>query len=146
MMDWHAAQVSLTLAVLTAGLLLPVGLWLARWLATTHWAGRPLVEALLLLPLLLPPTVIGFYFLLLLGQGSAFGAWLAVVLGAALCAAEVWLSGRMETRTLLLAWAGSLLGVHALIGLAEGAITVLVVAYVARTGQVVGLIREEAAP
>jgi len=62
MMDWHAAQVSLTLAVLTAGLLLPVGLWLARWLATTHWPGRPLVEALLLLPLLLPPTVIGFYF------------------------------------------------------------------------------------
>ena len=52
-MDWHAAQVSLTLAVLTAGLLLPVGLWLARWLATTHWPGRPLVEALLLLPLLL---------------------------------------------------------------------------------------------
>ena len=77
MMDWHAAQVSLTLAVLTAGLLLPVGLWLARWLATTHWPGRPVVEALLLLPLLLPPTVIGFYFLLLLGQGSALGAWLA---------------------------------------------------------------------
>jgi molybdate transport system permease protein len=78
MMDWHAAQVSMTLALLTAGLLLPVGLWLARWLATTHWPGRPLIEALLLLPLLLPPTVIGFYFLLWLGRGSQFGAWLAL--------------------------------------------------------------------
>ena len=67
----------MTLAVLTAGLLLPVGLLLARWLATTHWPGRAFIEALLLLPLLLPPTVIGFYFLLWLGRGSALGAWLA---------------------------------------------------------------------
>jgi molybdate transport system permease protein len=50
---------------------------LARWLAVTAWAGRPVVEALLLLPLLLPPTVIGFYFLVAFGQGSALGAWLA---------------------------------------------------------------------
>jgi molybdate transport system permease protein len=77
MMDWQAVQVSATLAFLTAGLLLPVGVWLARWLATTQWTGRPVVEALLLLPLLLPPTVIGFYFLLLFGQGSTLGAWLA---------------------------------------------------------------------
>jgi molybdate transport system permease protein len=77
MMDWQAVQVSATLAFLTAGLLLPVGVGLARWLATTQWAGRPVVEALLLLPLLLPPTVIGFYFLLLFGQGSSLGAWLA---------------------------------------------------------------------
>jgi molybdate transport system permease protein len=77
MMDWQAVQVSATLAFLTAGLLLPVGVGLARWLATTQWSGRPVVEALLLLPLLLPPTVIGFYFLLLFGQGSTLGAWLA---------------------------------------------------------------------
>jgi molybdate transport system permease protein len=57
--------------------LLPVGLALARWLAVTAWAGRPVVEALLLLPLLLPPTVIGFYFLVAFGQGSTLGAWLA---------------------------------------------------------------------
>jgi len=62
---------------LTTLALLPLGLVLARWLAVTAWAGRPVVEALLLLPLLLPPTVIGFYFLVALGQGSAFGAWLA---------------------------------------------------------------------
>lgn len=76
-MDWSALQVSLTLAVLTTLVLLPVGLALARWLAVTAWAGRPLVEALLLLPLLLPPTVIGFYFLVAFGQGSPLGAWLA---------------------------------------------------------------------
>ena len=76
-MDWYALHVSLTLAVLTTLALLPVGLALARWLAVTAWAGRPVVEALLLLPLLLPPTVIGFYFLVAFGQGSALGAWLA---------------------------------------------------------------------
>jgi molybdate transport system permease protein len=76
-MDWSALQVSLTLAVLTTLVLLPVGLALARWLAVTAWAGRPVVEALLLLPLLLPPTVIGFYFLVAFGQGSPLGAWLA---------------------------------------------------------------------
>ncbi|WP_295501990.1 molybdate ABC transporter permease subunit [Limnohabitans sp. Rim8] len=76
-MDWSALHVSLTLAVMTTLALLPVGLALARWLAVTSWAGRPVVEALLLLPLLLPPTVIGFYFLVAFGQGSALGAWLA---------------------------------------------------------------------
>ena len=76
-MDWQAARVSLSLAVCTAALLLPLCVWLARWLATTPWRGRPLAEALLMLPLLLPPTVIGFYLLIMLGQGSAVGGWLA---------------------------------------------------------------------
>ncbi|MEY3614081.1 MAG: Sulfate transport system permease protein CysW, partial [Pseudomonadota bacterium] len=75
-MDWPALNVSLTLAALTTLVLLPLGLALARWLAVTAWAGRPFIEALLLLPLLLPPTVIGFYFLVAFGQGSAVGAWL----------------------------------------------------------------------
>ena len=42
-MDWSALQVSLLLAALTTALLLPVGVWLARWLAVTPWRGRPLV-------------------------------------------------------------------------------------------------------
>jgi molybdate transport system permease protein len=75
-MDWQAARVSLTLALLTAALLLPLGLWLARWLATTHSRAKPWVEALMLLPLLLPPTVIGFYILSTLGPASPVGAWL----------------------------------------------------------------------
>ncbi len=77
-MDWPAARVSFSLAALTALLLLPVGLWLARWLALTVWRGKPLVEALLMLPLLLPPTVIGFYLLTAFGAQSPLGAWLAL--------------------------------------------------------------------
>ncbi len=80
-MDWQAARVSLILAVLTAALLLPLGLWLGRWLAFTSSRAKPWVEALLLLPLLLPPTVIGFYWLMAFGQGTALGAWLRDVLG-----------------------------------------------------------------
>jgi molybdate transport system permease protein len=76
-MDWQAARVSLLLAVLTAALLLPLGIALARWLALTSWRGKPLLEALLMLPLLLPPTVVGFYLLVALGEGSPLGAWLA---------------------------------------------------------------------
>jgi molybdate transport system permease protein len=80
-MDWPAARVSLWLAVLTALSLLPAALWLARWLAGSESRARPLVEALLLLPLLLPPTVIGFYLLIGLGEASPLGAWLAHRLG-----------------------------------------------------------------
>ena len=76
-MDWQAARVSLYLAVLTAALLLPPGVALARWLAHSSWRGKPLAEALLMLQLLLPPTVIGFYLLMTLGQGSSLGRWLA---------------------------------------------------------------------
>ncbi len=76
-MDWQAARVSLWLALATSLLLLPPGIALARWLALTSWRGKPLAEALLMLPLLLPPTVIGFYLLITLGQGSTVGAWLA---------------------------------------------------------------------
>lgn len=79
-MDSQAASVSLLLAACTALILLPPGLLLARWLAITDCRGKPLVEALLMLPLLLPPTVVGFYFLLLFGQGSPVGAWLSSAL------------------------------------------------------------------
>jgi molybdate transport system permease protein len=76
-MDWQAAKVSLTLAALTAALLLPPSLWLARWLAVTSSRAKPWIEAALMLPLLLPPTVVGFYLLTALGPASPVGAWLA---------------------------------------------------------------------
>ena len=76
-MDWQAARVSLLLALLTAVLLLPPGVALARWLALTGWRGKPLAEALVMLPLVLPPTVVGLYLLLVFGQASPLGAWLA---------------------------------------------------------------------
>lgn len=75
-MDWQAARVSFWLATLSALLLLPAALWIARWLAVTEWRGKAVIEALLTLPLLLPPTVIGFYLLVTLGGGSPVGRWL----------------------------------------------------------------------
>ncbi len=75
-MDWSAARVSFWLAAGTVLLLLPVCVWLGRTLAIGRWRGRALVEAVLMLPLLLPPTVIGFYFLLVFGGASPVGAWL----------------------------------------------------------------------
>ena len=80
-MDWEATAVSVALAVGTAAGLLVPGLWLGRWLGLTRSAARPWVEALLMLPLMLPPTVIGLYFLLALGQGSPLGRWLLDHLG-----------------------------------------------------------------
>jgi molybdate transport system permease protein len=80
-MDWQAARVSLFLALATALLLLPLGLLLGRWLAFTTSRAKPWVEALLLLPLLLPPTVLGFYWLMSFGQGTPLGRWLAEGLG-----------------------------------------------------------------
>jgi molybdate transport system permease protein len=83
-MDWQAARISLALAGLTAFALLPVALWLGRWLATNTSPARPALEAALLLPLLLPPTVIGFYLLTALGGASAWGTWLSQRLGVQL--------------------------------------------------------------
>lgn len=82
--DWLALRLSLALAAATVLLLLPAGLALGRWLATTRWGGRPLAEALLILPLLLPPTVVGLALLLGLGPGSAIGQGWAAITGGRL--------------------------------------------------------------
>ena len=80
--DLTALKLSLALAAATAALLLPIALSLGHWLATTHWRGRPLVEALLILPLLLPPTVVGLALLIGMGPGSGIGrAWAALTGG-----------------------------------------------------------------
>jgi len=72
-MDWQALRLSLLLGSLTVALLLPIALVAGRWLATTRMRGRALVEAALTLPLVLPPTVIGFYLLVGLGPESPIG-------------------------------------------------------------------------
>lgn len=82
-MDWTALELSLRLAVWTCALLLPLGLWLARLLAWGRFRGRVLVEALVALPLVLPPTVLGFYLLVAFGGSSPLGrAWEAVTGGS----------------------------------------------------------------
>jgi len=78
-MDWEALSLSIRLGIVTVVLLLPIGVLLGRWLATTHWRGRPFIESLIVLPLVLPPTVIGFYLLGAMGPESPVGrAWEAL--------------------------------------------------------------------
>lgn len=72
-MDWTALSVSLQLAFGTCLLLLPLGLWLGRTLATTRFRGKPLCEALVALPLVMPPTVLGFYLMQSFGGDAPFG-------------------------------------------------------------------------
>lgn len=75
-MDWEATRVSLLLATATCVLLGPIGVWLGRRLAIGEGRHRALVEAALTLPLLLPPTVVGFYLLAAFGAASPVGRWL----------------------------------------------------------------------
>jgi molybdate transport system permease protein len=75
-MDWTPLILSFKLAICTSFLLLLIVIPLARMLAFSKSSWRPLIEAVLSLPLILPPTVLGFYFLLLLSPGSALGSFL----------------------------------------------------------------------
>lgn len=83
-MDWPALWVTTKLAVWTTGVLLVLGLPLAYWLASTGWRGKFLVEAVVALPLLLPPTVVGFYVLMATGPNSPIGQAIAFVTGGQL--------------------------------------------------------------
>ncbi|HJV47769.1 MAG TPA: molybdate ABC transporter permease subunit [Geothrix sp.] len=72
-MDWEAIRLSLKLAALTTVLLLALGLPLGYWLAFSRRRWKFLVEAVVALPLVLPPTVLGFYLLLAMGPRSPLG-------------------------------------------------------------------------
>ncbi len=74
-MDWQALELSLWLAIATAAILLPAGVVAGRWLATSAHPLKPLAEAALALPLILPPTVLGFYLLVAMGGASLPGSW-----------------------------------------------------------------------
>lgn len=84
MMDWSAFSLSIQLALGTLLVLLPVGLLAGRWLARTPFKGRTWIEAAILLPLVLPPTVMGYYLLVALGGGSPVGQWLQNTFGISL--------------------------------------------------------------
>jgi len=80
-MDLAALTLSVELAGLTTAILLAFGLPLAWWLATSRWRAKFLVEALVALPLVLPPTVLGFYLLIGLGPRSPAGELFGAVVG-----------------------------------------------------------------
>lgn len=72
-MDWVALSLSLQLAAWTVVLLLPVAVIMGRWLAWRQFPAKIWVEAAIMLPLVLPPTVMGYYLLVSLGQKAPLG-------------------------------------------------------------------------
>lgn len=76
-MDLQALLVTLRLATVTTAILLLIAIPLAYWIVSTRSSFRALVEAITALPILLPPTVLGFYLLVLLGPRTIIGrAWI----------------------------------------------------------------------
>jgi molybdate transport system permease protein len=71
--EWSAVRLTAELAALTSVLLLIVGTPIAWWLARTRSRLKPVLAALVAMPLVLPPTVIGFYLLLLMGPQGPVG-------------------------------------------------------------------------
>ena len=72
-MDWQALKLSLALGLCTVIVLVPAAILLSRIIAWQRFPGRSAVQTLLALPLLLPPTVLGFYLLSLMGNQSVIG-------------------------------------------------------------------------
>jgi molybdate transport system permease protein len=81
---WQSLGLTLRLAALTTAILAALGLPLAHWLNTSRSRLAPAIETLVTLPLVLPPTVIGFYLLLLFSPGRLPGHWWFTVTGSTL--------------------------------------------------------------
>jgi len=82
--DWQAVWLSVRLAATTTAVLLVVGMPIAYWIARSRRPWRPLVEAVVALPLVLPPTVLGFYLLVAMGPNGPLGALWAGATGGRL--------------------------------------------------------------
>lgn len=80
-MDWTALWLSMRLAGWTVAILLPVAVFAGRFLAYRNFGGKVLVEALVMLPLVLPPTVFGFYLLVAFGANSSIGQFWSATFG-----------------------------------------------------------------
>ena len=77
---WLSAQ----LAFVTTAILIGIGTPLAWWLARTQTRWKPVVQSIVAMPIVLPPTVLGFYLLILLGPQGAIGSWWVSLTGDAL--------------------------------------------------------------
>src|SRR6202161_4949058 len=73
--DWQAFWLTLQLAITVSAILLVLGLPIAYWIAYSRWRWKFLAEAVVALPIVLPPTVLGFYVLVALGSQSPLGGW-----------------------------------------------------------------------
>jgi len=87
LLDWPdlgPLWLSVKLAAITTLILLVVGAAIAWWLANTRSKAKPVIQSLVALPIVLPPTVMGFYLLILLGPYGAIGGWWVELTGSAL--------------------------------------------------------------
>ncbi|MDL5513173.1 molybdate ABC transporter permease subunit [Arenibacter sp. M-2] len=80
-MDWQPLMLTFKLAVVTTVILFVISIPIASWLSSTKSKIRPVLETLVSMPLVLPPTVLGFYMLLAFSPENAFGSWLDEWLG-----------------------------------------------------------------
>jgi len=83
-MDWQAFWLSVRLSLLTSLILVVIGLPLAWWLSVTRIRWKFLIEAVVALPLILPPTVLGFYILMAIGPQGTLGSIWGALFGSAL--------------------------------------------------------------
>lgn len=77
-MIWQPSLLSLQVTIVASGLILFFGLGLGIFLARTQFPGQIFVSTLLNLPLVLPPSVVGYFLLLVLGRGSPLKEWLGI--------------------------------------------------------------------
>lgn len=81
MLDWTPLILTFKLAMITTVLLFVVSLPIAYWLAFSKSRIKAIFESLISMPLVLPPTVLGFYLLVVFSPSNTFGAWIDQVLG-----------------------------------------------------------------
>lgn len=80
-MDWVAFWLSIKLGFFTVLILLPLAMFAARWLSVSQFHGKSVLEAMLAVPLVLPPTVVGYYLLVGMSNDSFIGRWLVELTG-----------------------------------------------------------------
>lgn len=83
-MNWQAFALTARLATLTSAILLLLGVPVALWVAFSRRRWKFLIEAVVAMPLVLPPTVLGFYLLVAFGSGTALGRWYQRIAGSTL--------------------------------------------------------------
>ena len=79
--DWHPLWLTLKLAAITTLILAMIGIPFAWWLAQAKFKAKPVIETLVAMPLVLPPSVLGFYLLLAFSPQHWFGHWLNQAFG-----------------------------------------------------------------
>lgn len=82
--DWFPLWLSLRIAVVSTAIAVAAGLWLAYLLANREFRGKEVLDAAVSLPLVLPPTVLGYYLLVLIGRASPFGKLWEALFGSPL--------------------------------------------------------------